>query len=106
MNAGVEFSFWQGRLAGSVEYFNRITTDMLSWYSVPSSMGYSGFWKNVGDMSNQGVELALNANIIRKKNFNWNLNLNVTYVKNKILDLDYDNVKDQYFDLEGNAYTG
>ena len=106
MNAGVEFSFWQGRLAGSLEYFNRITTDMLSWYSVPSSMGYSGFWKNVGDMSNQGVELALNANIIRKKNFNWNLNLNVTYVKNKILDLDYDNVKDQYYDLEGNAYTG
>jgi hypothetical protein len=106
MNAGVEFSFWQGRLAGSVEYFNRITTDMLSWYSVPSSMGYSGFWKNVGDMSNQGIEVALNANIIRKKNFNWNVNLNITSVKNKILDLDYDNVKDQYYDLEGNAYTG
>ena len=106
MNAGVEFSFWQGRLAGSVEYFNRITTDMLSWYSVPSSMGYSGFWKNVGDMANQGVEVALNGNIIRKKNVNWNVNLNLTYVKNKILDLDYDNVKEQYYDLEGNAYTG
>ena len=106
MNAGVEFSFWQGRLAGSVEYFNRITTDMLSWYSVPSSMGYSGFWKNVGDMSNQGVELALNVNVVRKKNFNWNINLNATYVKNQILDLDPDNVKDQLYDLEGNAYTG
>ena len=106
MNAGVEFSFWQGRLAGSVEYFNRVTTDMLSWYSVPSSMGYSGFWKNVGDMSNQGVELALNVNVIRKKNVNWNINLNATYVKNQILDLDPDNVKDQLYDLEGNAYTG
>ncbi|MBQ9137360.1 MAG: TonB-dependent receptor [Alistipes sp.] len=106
MNAGIEFSLWQGRLAGSVEYFNRITTDMLSWYSVPVSMGYSGFYKNVGDMSNQGVEVALNANIIRKKNFNWNLNLNLTTVKNKILDLDADNVVDQLYDLEGNAYTG
>ena len=106
MNAGVEFSLWQGRLAGSLEYFNRITTDMLSWYSVPSSMGYSGFWKNVGDMANQGVELALNANVIRTKNVNWNINLNATYVKNKILDLEYDNVKEQYYDLEGNAYTG
>ena len=106
MNAGVEFSLWQGRLAGSVEYFNRITTDMLSWYSVPSSMGYSGFWKNVGDMSNQGVEVALNGNVVRQKNVNWNINLNLTYVKNKILDLDYDNVKEQYYDLEGNAYTG
>ena len=106
MNSGVEFSFWQGRLAGSVEYFNRVTTDMLSWYSVPSSMGYSGFWKNVGDMSNQGVELALNVNVIRKKNVNWNINLNATYVKNQILDLDPDNVKDQLYDLEGNAYTG
>ena len=106
MNAGVEFSLWQGRLAGSVEYFNRITTDMLSWYSVPTSMGYSGFWKNVGDMSNQGVEVALNVNVIRKKNVNWNINLNATSVKNQILDLDYDNVKDQLYDLEGNAYTG
>ena len=106
MNVGVEFSLWQGRLAGSVEYFNRITTDMLSWYSVPSSMGYSGFYKNVGDMSNQGVELALNANVIRTKNVNWNINLNVTSVKNKILDLDYDNVTEQLYDLEGNAYTG
>ena len=106
MNVGVEFSLWQGRLAGSVEYFNRITTDMLSWYSVPSSMGYSGFYKNVGDMSNQGVELALNANVIRTKNVNWNINLNVTNVKNKILDLDYDNVTEQLYDLEGNAYTG
>ena len=106
MNAGIEFSLWQGRLAGSVEYFNRITTDMLSWYSVPSSMGYSGFWKNVGDMANQGVEVALNANVIRTKNVNWNININATSVKNKILDLDYDNVKDQLYDLEGNAYTG
>ena len=106
MNAGVEFSLWQGRLAGSVEYFNRITTDMLSWVSVPSSMGYSGYWDNVGDMSNQGIEVALNGNIIRRKNFNWNINANLTFVKNTILDLDYDNVKEQYYDLEGNAYTG
>ena len=106
MNVGLEFSFWQGRLAGSVEYFNRITTDMLSWYSVPVSMGYSGFYKNVGDMSNQGLELALNADIVRTKNVNWNINLNLTTVKNKILDLDYDNVTDQFYDLEGNAYTG
>ena len=69
-------------------------------------MGYSGFWKNVGDMANQGVEVALNANVIRTKNVNWNININATSVKNKILDLDYDNVKDQLYDLEGNAYTG
>ena len=106
INAGVEFSLWQGRLAGSIDYFNRVTTDMLSWYSVPSSMGYSGFWKNVGDMSNQGIELALNVNIIRKKNFNWNLGVNATWGKNKILDLDFENVKEQYYDLEGNSYTG
>ena len=105
-NAGVDFSLWQGRLAGSLEYFNRMTSDMLSFYTVPSSMGYSGYWRNVGDMSNQGVELALNGNIIRKKNFNWNVNLNVTYVKNAITKLDPATKTDVFYTMDGKAYQG
>ena len=105
-NAGVEFGILGYRLSGSLEYFFRKTSDMLSFYQVPSSLGYSGYWKNTGDMVNQGVELNLNANIFNKKNFSWDVNLNLTYVKNSITRLEDSAVAEKYYDMEGNAYYG
>ncbi len=105
-NAGVDFSFFKGRLAGSVEYFNRMTSDMLSFYTVPSSMGYSGYWRNVGDMSNQGVEVALQGVLVNKKNVNWSLNLNLTTVKNTITSLDPATKTDVFYTMDGKAYQG
>ncbi|MCQ2185257.1 MAG: SusC/RagA family TonB-linked outer membrane protein [Bacteroidales bacterium] len=84
-NAGVDFGFFNGRLSGSIEYFYRKTSDMLFWFTVPPSLGYSGFYDNVGDMRNSGVEFALSGDIIRKKNINWNVYLNGTHYSNKIL---------------------
>ena len=86
-NIGVDFDFLQGRIGGSIEYFNRMTTDMLFFFTVPSSLGYSGYYTNVGDMKNEGVEFSFNFNPIRKKNFNWNIYLNATHYKNKITKL-------------------
>ncbi len=86
-NAGVEFGFWGNRLSGNLEYFYRKTSDMLSFFAVPPSMGYSGYYDNIGDMVNQGVELELNANIMSRRNFTWDFNLNITYVDNKIAKL-------------------
>ena len=86
-NVGAEFSFWQGRLYGNVDYFYRKTTDMLFFLSVPASLGYSGYYTNIGDMVNQGVELELGADLIRRKNFVWNFGLNMTHYRNKITKL-------------------
>ena len=83
-NAGVEFSFWKGRLSGSVDYFYRRTSDMLAFFSIPVSFGYSGYYDNVGNMRNSGVEVELNGDIIRTKDFQWSANLNFTAYKNKI----------------------
>lgn len=84
LNAGVDFEFFKSRLTGSVEYFYRKTSDMLFWFTVPASLGYSGYYDNIGDMRNQGVELTLNADIMRRKNFNWSAYLNFTHYTNKI----------------------
>ena len=84
LNVGAEFSLWKGRLTGSVEYFYRKTTDMLAFFSLPVSYGYSGYYDNVGDMRNSGVELELNGDIIRTKDFTWSANFNFTAYKNKI----------------------
>ncbi len=100
-NAGVEFGFFNSRLSGNLEYFYRKTSDMLSFFAVPPSMGYSGYYDNIGDMVNQGVELELNANIFNKRNFRWDLNFNITYVDNKIAKLADKNKTQKVYTADG-----
>lgn len=83
-NTGIEFSLFRGRLTGSVEYFYRKTSDMLSWFALPGSFGYRGYWDNIGDMNNQGIEIELDGTILRTKDFEWGANLNFTAYKNEI----------------------
>lgn len=85
INAGVDFELFNGRLNGTAEYFYRKTSDMLFFFSVPASLGYSGYYANIGDMANQGVEFALDGDIIRTRNVTWSAYANLTHYKNKIL---------------------
>ena len=87
-NAGVEFGFWGGRLAGSVEYFSRKTTDMLYYMPSPNTIGYAYYPTNVGSVRNSGVEVDLSSTIFRTRHVTWTLNANLTYLKNKIIELD------------------
>lgn len=84
-NAGVDFGLFGGRLSGSAEYFYRKTTDMLYFFTLPPSIGYGGYYDNIGDMRNSGIEVALNGNIMRSKNFSWDAYLNFTHYTNKVL---------------------
>ena len=84
LNVGVEFGLWQNRLYGNVDYFYRKTTDMLFNLQVAPSNGYSTYYTNIGDMVNQGIELELGADLIRRKNFVWNFGLNGTFYRNKV----------------------
>ena len=87
LNVGAEFGLWDDRLSGSVDFFYRKTTDMLFQVPVAPSMGYSSYYDNIGDMSNTGIELVLNGDIIRTPNVVWSVNANLTWVKNKVLSL-------------------
>ena len=77
----------QNRISGSIEYFNRKTTDMLMAFPTAPSLGYSSYYANVGDMSNKGIEVDLNFTPIRSKNVQWDINVNLTHLKNKIISL-------------------
>ena len=90
-NIGVEFELLKKRITGSVEYFSRKTTDMLCYVYVPFSGGYSGSYSNIGDMVNKGVEFDLHFTPICTKDLVWNINVNATHYKNKILMLNEDN---------------
>ena len=106
INVGLEFELFKRRLTGGIEFFHRKTTDMLFNFSVAPSLGYAEYWDNVGDLWNRGVELDLNANLVQKKNFQWDFNLNMTYLKNKITKLDPDKKVNSTFDMDGNEYKG
>lgn len=57
---------------------------MLSWFTLPPSFGYTGYWDNIGDMTNAGVEIDLNATIINTKDITWSVNANLTWYKNTL----------------------
>lgn len=86
-NAGVEFDLFKGRLNGSLDYFYRKTSDMLFSLNTPPSIGYTSYFINLGDMRNAGLELVLQASLINKKEFRWEVNFNISHVKNKVLRL-------------------
>ena len=84
-NIGADFEFFGQRIIGSLEYFYRKTSDMLFFFNLPSSSGYGGYWDNIGDMRNSGVELTVTGNIINTRDFNWSVYFNATHYKNKII---------------------
>ena len=83
-NVGIDFELFNRRLTGSVEYYHRKTTDMLLWFTTPISLGYTGYYDNVGDMVNKGIELSLSGDIIRTKDISWNVNFNLSHNKNEV----------------------
>ena len=87
-NAGIDFGILNNRITGSVDYYFRQTDDLLN--TIPIAVGTNFRNKvisNVGSLTNQGVEFAINAVAIDKKNFKWDLGFNITYNENKITQL-------------------
>ena len=83
-NAGFDFDLLAGRISGTVEYFYRKTSDMLFWFTTPVSLGYSGYYDNIGDMRNSGIELSANVGLYKNRNVNWSAYFNLTHYTNKI----------------------
>ena len=76
------------RINLDVEFYNKLTTDMLMSVPVSYADKGEGFrWDNIGAMVNRGVELSLNADVVRRGDFVWNISANVSYNKNKITEL-------------------
>ncbi|OAV68144.1 Enterobactin outer-membrane receptor [Bacteroidales bacterium Barb6] len=91
LNVGLDFSLFHGRVGGTLEWYSKKTSDMLYTYKVPTpTYVYDRIQANVGDMTNNGLELLLNIDILRGKAFNWNTSVNLAHNKNKITRLSND----------------
>lgn len=87
-NLGLDFRFFNSAINGSFDLYKNTTEDLLLQSAISQTSGFSTQWANIGSTQNQGVELALNAGLINKKDFSLNLNLNFGINKTKILELD------------------
>lgn len=89
-NVGVDFELFGGYLNGGIEFFDRITSDLLYSKNVPLSSGNptGTIPVNVGSIDNKGVEVILDGAFVKTKNVNWNWNINLSHYKNTILSLD------------------
>lgn len=87
-NTGFDFSFYNGRLSGTVEYYLTNTNDLLINRIIPSISGYSFMWDNLGKTQSRGFELTLNSIVVNKKDFSWNVGGSFSKQKNEIIALD------------------
>ncbi len=87
-NFGIDFSLFNGRLSGSLEYYSQKTNDILLDVSMPSTSGVSSYTGNIGNTENKGWELTLNGIIIDNKNgWNWEAGINLYANRNKLTKL-------------------
>jgi len=88
---GLDFGFLKNRITGTVDLYNRLTTDLF--YNVPidpSASGFTNIPSNYGSLRNKGLELSLSADVIKTHGFTWTIGGNVTYNKNSVVDITTD----------------
>lgn len=86
-NVGIDFGIWNNRINGSVEVYWNTTKDLLMAVPVDNTSGYSHQFQNFGKTSNRGFELSLNAEIINKGDFRFNVGAIYNYNRNKLDEL-------------------
>ncbi|MFN8239669.1 MAG: TonB-dependent receptor [Bacteroidales bacterium] len=94
VDLGIDFGFMKNRISGEIDVYNKKTTDLLLSVPVPATSGYSSQMKNVGSVSNKGIEFVLNTTNVTGQ-FEWSTNLNLSYNKNEVIDLGGQQVIDE-----------
>jgi TonB-dependent starch-binding outer membrane protein SusC len=96
-NIGFEYGLFKNRVTGTIDYYDKNTTDLLYTYNVPMPPYYiPTMIANVGAMTNKGIEITINTEVIRKDNFRWNISLNLAHNVNKVTKLSNDDFQLSY----------
>ena len=83
-NLGIDFGFMGNRLAGSIDVYWNTTKDLLMCVPIDETTGYSYQYQNIGQTSNKGIELSLNYDIVRTKDFSFGISATYNYNHNNI----------------------
>ncbi|GAB2705554.1 TonB-dependent receptor [Mucilaginibacter koreensis] len=84
-NIGIDFDLFNGRLSGDINYFNDKTNNLIYTYTVPTPpFLFNNILANVGNLSNKGIEFAINAQPVKGDKFNWSTNITFTKVRTRV----------------------
>lgn len=88
INVALDYGFLNDRITGSIEYYDRQTKDLLSYVPVSAGSNLTNYLnRNIGELSNQGLEFAINGKIISKEDMFWDVGFNATFNQNEITEL-------------------
>lgn len=111
-NLGVDMAFWNNRIRFSADAFLIKNKDLLMSHSLPTTSGYSTTIENIGAITNKGLEFALNADLLRLKDFEWNFSATLSLDRNEVTqlygdaDVIYNVDADRNIQKEGNLFLG
>lgn len=90
LDLALEFTLFKNRVNGTIEYFDRKSSNLL--FEVPKaySTGVENVSVNAGTMKNSGVEITFDVDVVRTPDFKWNFNANATFLKNILVELPID----------------
>lgn len=84
VNLGLDLGFFDNRLNLTADFFIKNTKDLLLAQSLAHATGFSSQWQNIGKIQNKGIELSLSSTNIQTKDFNWQTNFNISFIKNTL----------------------
>ena len=96
-NVGLDLSLWHGYLVVNVDAYNKVTYDLLQSKKIATSSGFSTMYVNEGIVRNRGLEFTLEATPVKTRNFEWGLNGNISFNRNRILSINESATKSQIY---------
>ena len=101
-NLGLDFSFFNSRVSGTVDVYTSKTTDLLMRMSIPSLSGYTSTWANIGETENKGIDITLNTINVQTNDFTWASSLTFSADRNEISALP----NGKQFDISNTWFVG
>lgn len=86
-NAGIDLGFFDNRFSLTADVYDKYTKDLLQRINIPGTTGFNSMWVNQGEIRNKGLEISLETQVIKHKDFNWSIDGNISFNRNKIIKL-------------------
>jgi len=87
LNFGLDWSLWEGRVSGDLNFYRSKSTELLLNRPLPESSGFGAFSQNIGELRNQGIEVSLQTVNVQSESFRWSTRVNFSVNQNEVLEL-------------------
>ena len=87
LDLGLDIRLFKNRLSLTVDWYQKLTRDLLLNANIPYSSGYTSVYKNIGKVRNRGLELSLSTINVRTRNFQWSSDFNISFNRSTVLEL-------------------